>query len=329
MTKPTEISEIGKVAAIEKLFENSGYTNKPLISLPEKGECCSAHKILLEGVDFDLTYTPLKHLGYKSVLSVIGEIYVGFHIPVSLQIVIGMSNRFSFEDVRELWDGMLGAAKEHSLKHLSLNLVPSAAGLVISLSSCGVQRRSVLEKVPKAKSFDLICLSGNVGAAYMGLQVLEREKATFNKLGQQPDLSKYKYVLGQYLSPEIKPDVLDRFIEFGITPSYGYLVTHGLGATVKQLAKETGHGAKIYIDKIPISSQTFAMAEEIKMDAITAALNGGDDYRLLFVIPISRHETFRKEFQDYDVIGHLAKQEVGAVLVTPEGAEIDIQAQGF
>lgn len=317
----TEIADIGKQTALERLFEDSGYKNE--------NTSASAHKILLEGCDFDLVYTPLKHLGYKAVLCILGELYAALRQPDSLSVILGLSKRFCYEDVAALWEGVLAACREHGVKHLSLDLVPSVNGLCISLAAGGSQKQAVLDKIPEARNRDLICLSGHVGAAYMGLHVLEREKVAFTGTGAQPDLSQYKAVLASYLSPEIKPDLLARFLEADVLPSRGYFLTRGLGEAVIRLSRDTGLGAKVYLEKIPISSQTFAMAEEIDMDVVTAAMNGGDDYKFLFVIPISQHETFRKEFHDFEVIGHLAQPDVGPVLVTPEGAEIPIHAQGY
>lgn len=317
----TEIAAIGKQTALERLFEDSGYKNE--------NTSATAHKILLEGCDFDLVYTPLKHLGYKAVLCILGELYAALRQPDSLSVILGLSKRFSYENVAALWEGVLAACREHGVKHLSLDLVPSVNGLCISLSAGGSQKQEILDKIPEARNRDLICLSGHVGAAYMGLHVLEREKVAFTGTGAQPDLSQYKAVLASYLSPEIKPDMLARFLEADVLPSRGYFLTHGLGEAVIRLTRDTGLGAKVYLERIPISSQTFAMAEEIDMDVVTAAMNGGDDYKFLFVIPISQHETFRKEFHDFEVIGHLAQPDVGPVLVTPEGAEIPIHAQGY
>lgn len=325
----TEIAEIGKIASIDRLFENTGFTPESALRIPEKGECCSAHKIFLEGVDFDLVYTPLKHLGYKAALGVFGEIYAKLFSPVTLSVNLGLSKRFCFEDVQALWEGVVAAAKEHGIKALSLDLNPSLNGLCISLAACGVQKKGVLEKVPGSKNMDLICLSGHVGAAYMGLHVLEREKVAFTSDEKQPDLSKYKSILASYLSPEIKESVIRRFIEDEVYPSKGYFVTKGLGEALLRLHKESGFGVKVYLDKIPISSQTFAMSEELDIDAITAAMNGGDDYQFIFTVPIEKHDVIRKNFQDYDIIGHLAKPEVGAVMVTPDGAELDVKAQGY
>lgn len=326
----TELSSIGKANAIDKLFEGSDYQNATVIKLSEKGECCTTQKILLEGCDFDLVYNPLKHLGYKAALCAIGEIYAVFYTPVALSVNLGISGRFCYEDIEELWKGILAAAKEHSIKQLSLDLNPSVNGLCISISACGVQKKSILAKLPESKNMDIICLSDNVGAAYMGLHVLEREKAAFNKYSdKQPDLTKYKYILESYLSPSIDPEIIKRFIDADIYPSKGYFLTKGLASAIIKLTRDTKKGAKIYIEKVPISSQTFAMSDEINIDAITAAMNGGDDYKFIFTLPIEKHETFRKEFQDYDVIGHLAKSDVGAVMVTPDGAEIELKSQEY
>lgn len=325
----TEISAIGKQAVLERLFEGSGYTNEHPVRLSERGQICTAHKILLEGCDFDLVYTPLKHLGYKAVLRVMGELYAALRQPLALSVELGLSQRFCYEDVAALWEGMLAACREHGVRHLALELSPSVNGLAVSLAACGLQKRTLLEKVPASKNMDLICLSGHVGAAYMGLHVLEREKVSFTGTGQQPDLSQYKAVLASYLSPEIKPGIVTRFIETGVLPSRGYFLTRGLGEAVIRLTRDTGLGAKVYLEKIPISSQTFAMAEEIGMDVVTAAMNGGDDYKFLFTVPIEKHDVIRKDFQDYEVIGHTARPETGPVLVTPEGAELPVHAQGY
>ena len=322
----TEISDIGRQAALDRLFEGSGYTNGQTLPAAGGEVVCSAHKLLLEGCDFDLVYTPLKHLGYKAVLCVLGELYAALREPDGLSVVLGLSKRFCYEDVAALWEGMLAACREHNVKRLSLALNPSVNGLCISLAATGVQKAAVLDRVPAAQNLDLICLTGHLGAAYMGLHVLEREKVAFTGTGEQPDLSPYKAVLASYLSPEIKPDVIKRFVDADVLPSRGYFLTRGLGEAVIRLTHDTGLGAKVYLEKIPISSQTFAMAEEIDMDVVTAAMNGGDDYKFLFVIPIGQHERFRKEFHDYEIIGHLAQPDVGPVLVTPEGAELPIHA---
>jgi len=325
----TEISQIGKQAVLDRLFADSGYTNGQTLPTDGRGSVRTAQKLLLEGCDFDLVYNPLKHLGYKAVLCVLGELYAAFHQPDTLSVVLGLSKRFCYEDLAGLWEGVLAACREHGIRQLSLELNPSVNGLCIGLAATGTQKKSVLAQASAASNMDLICLSGHVGAAYMGLHVLEREKVSFTGTGEQPDLSPYKAVLASYLSPEIKAGLLTRFTDAGIIPSRGCFLTRGLGEAVIRLTRDTGLGAKVYLEKIPISSQTFAMAEEINMDVVTAAMNGGDDYKFLFVIPIDKHEIFRKEFHDFEIIGHLAQPDVGPVLVTPEGAELPIHAQGY
>ena len=336
--KKTPISDLGKINTQNRLFEGSGYTNKEAIKFNESRDtqAVTVSKLLLEGIDFDLVYHPLKHLGYKSALLALGSIYANNYYPKILYYNIGLSARFYFEDIRQLWEGVLAAAKEHGIEQLGLDLTSSMTGLSIAVSASGEQASEVMKDLPKPDRHSLLCITGNVGAAYMGLHVLEREKAAFSKIPAaeadqyiQPDLSKYKYLLSQLLSPEINPKMLDRFKEDGLYPAAGYFITRGLAYTVKQLCQDTGLGARIYLDKIPIASQTFEMAEELNIDAITAALNGGDDYKFLFVIPLDKHERFHKEFPDMDIIGHLTGPEDGAVLVTPEGAGLELKAPGW
>lgn len=311
----------------------------------------SAAVLLLEGTDFDLVYTPLKHLGYKSVLSVLGELYVRMTVPYGLSVRIGVSSKLDFPQIAELWSGMVAALKEHGVSAVSLDLLPSLNGLVISLSAVGAVP-DTLARPAEPNSMDLICVSDNLGSAYMGLHVLEREKAAFNASAAglrerakpsgmqtekpvekqpdpQPDLKKYEYLLGAYLRPEIRGDIVRAFEEAGFVPSCGYFVRNGLADAVKRLSRDTGLGAKIYVERIPIADKVFDMADEIGMDPLAAALNGGDDFRYLFVIPIGLHDVFRRDFQTFDIIGHLAQTDVGTVVVTPEGAELPLKAQGW
>lgn len=345
--KRRQISEVGKNALIKQLFAETGYTNSSTIQfssrIPDKAgrtkdvnNYITCQKSMLEGIDFDLTYTPLKHLGYKASLLALGNIYAKCHTPKGLSFSLGLSARFCVEDVEAFWSGVLAACKEHGIEQLSLDLGASMTGFNIAITATGAQSAKTMANFPNVDTTSLLCLTGNVGAAYMGLHVLEREKIAFNKIPAeraaeyvQPDLSKYKYILSQYLSPEINPKTTEQFKEAKLFPSCGYFITNGLAAAVKELCEEHNVGAKIYLDKIPIASQTFAMADELNMDAITAALNGGDDYKFLFAVPVNEHERFHKEFPNVDIIGHLCKPEAGAGLVTPEGVEIALRAQGF
>lgn len=336
--KRTEISDIGKRGLLEMLFEKTDYKNHRLnISAKSdtEGAVALAQKTLLEGIDFDLIYTPLKHLGYKSVLNVLGDLYAGLFKPEMLSVNLGISAKFSVEQIVELWEGMIAAAKEHGIVTLSLDVNSSMTGLTLGLSATGRKDPLIEERCEPSANYDLICLTGNIGAAYMGLLILNREKVAFSSVQQraeqikQPDLSAYKYVLHSYLSPEISPGIIERFIESDITPSSGFFVTKGLADSVKHLCRESGFGAKIYLERIPISAKTLETADELNLDAVTAALNGGDDFKFIFTIPLEKNEQFRKDFQDYDIIGHLTDAKVGSVLVTPEGAEFELKAQGW
>ncbi|MCF0177666.1 MAG: hypothetical protein HUJ90_03490 [Bacteroidales bacterium] len=319
----TEFSEIGAAAALQRLFDGCGYDNARTLKCGTGS--ITAHKVMMEGVDFDLVYNPLKHLGYKAMLNLIGELYASLCSCSAASIVLGISSRFCYEQIEELWQGIIAAAKEHSVQELKLQLNPSVNGLYISIEAIGIKKRSKTA-CPQVSATDILCLSGNVGAAYLGQHVLEREKTAFEGAPQgsakQPNLSAYKYLLSQYLCPEIPANTLNRLYEQKIIPSAGVFVTKGLAEAVIRVASESGFGAKLYLDKIPISSQAFEMAQEINMDPVTCALNGGDDYRLLYTIPVGHFEKFRKEIQTFDVIGHLCKKEEGCSLVTPQGGEI-------
>lgn len=316
-----KFSQLGRVEAIRQLFEGTGYTafEEPCWFETGKGEyVTTASRLLLEGIDFNLVYFPYKHLGYKSVISVTGELYAVMSRPRTLSVVLGISAKSGFDQVKELWSGVVFAAREHGYKSVSLDLQPSQTGLSISVSATGVTSKDV--KRPEAGSKDLICVSGSLGAAYLGLQVLERKPS---------ELEAYKMIVGSYLKPELSPLTLKQLNDDGICPSYGYFVTRGLSDAIKRLSRDSGLGAKIYADKIPFEGNSFSLGKELDIDPVSAAMNGGDDYRLLFVIPILEFEKFRKDFQTFDIIGHLAQPEVGTVLVTPDGVELSITAQGW
>ncbi|MBQ8838357.1 MAG: thiamine-phosphate kinase [Bacteroidales bacterium] len=333
MTEDT-FSELGRVEAIARLFEGTPY--KPFESIyfetAGKSYVSSRARTFLEGIDFDLTYFPLKHLGYKCVVAVTGELYAEFSHPRTLDIRIGISAKLDFKHIKELWEGIVTAAKEHGYGKVSLDLVPSPNGLTVSVSCMGETSLLMGKRRPAAKSMDLICVSGNLGAAFLGFRVLEREKQAFEKSGDlkaQPKLDDYKYLVGAYLKPQVNPLTVSQMEDSEIVPSYGYLVTRGLADAVKCLVRDCGLGAKIYVDKLPFAGKSFEVGKEMDIDPMSAALNGGEDYRLLFTIPIGKHDKFRHDFQTFDVIGHLAKPEVGAVIVTPDGVELPLKAQGW
>ena len=327
-------SDLGRVEAIAKLYEGTPY--KPFESswfeTSGKSHVTQQSRTFIEGIDFDLVYFPLKHLGYKCVTAVTGELYVEMSHPRTLDIRLGISSKLDFKHIKELWEGAVAAAKEHGYKKVSLDLVPSPNGLAVSVSAAGETSLLTAKRRSAAKSMDLICVSDNLGAAFMGFQVLEREKRAFEQSGDakaQPKLEDYKHLVGAYLKPQISPQVVSQLEEAEIIPSYGYLVTRGLADAVKRLVRDSGLGAKIYVDKLPFAGKTFDLGKELNIDPISAALNGGEDYRMLFTIPIGKHEKFRHDFQTFDIIGHLAKPEVGAAVVTPDGVELPMKAQGW
>ena len=328
----TPIESIGKIKFIERLL--SGWDN-PLNENLFRYECSGgnlmhSHSLLLEGTDFNLVYHPLRHLGYKSVISVLGPLYAQLHTPISISVRIGLSARFFAEDVEELWAGMRAAMTEHKIETSALDLLPSLTGLTISLSSIGKQHKEIFVQRNTPASGDLICISGSPGAAFMGLQVLEREKRVYEgNPDVQPKLGDYKFILKRYLSPDLDTTLSETLKNNGLIASDGEFLTKGLSDAVKRICHRNNLGAHIYLDKIPIATQTFSMADEIGMDATTAALNGGDDMLLLYVIPLKLYETLSKEIPALDIIGHLTNSGSGAMLITPDGSPIPLKAQGW
>ena len=327
-------SDLGRVEAIAKLYEGTLYKPFGSSRFETDGKCfISSHsRTFIEGMDFDLTYFPLKHLGYKCVVAVTGELYAEMSHPRTMDVRLGVSAKLDFKHIKELWEGITAAAKEHGYRQVTLDLIPSPNGLSVSISSTGETSLLMAKRRPAAKSMDLICVSDNLGAAYLGFQVLEREKRAFEKSGDakaQPKLDEYRNLVGAYLKPQINAQTVKQLEDAEIMPSYGYLVNRGLADAVKRLVRDSGLGAKIYVDKLPFAGKTFELGKEFDIDPITAAINGGEDYRLLFTIPIGKHEKFRHDFQTFDVIGHLAKPEVGAAIVTPDGVELPMKAQGW
>lgn len=326
-------AQLGRVEAIRQLFEGTGYKPfmEPLWCEAAARDCVSTSlKMISEGVDFDLMYFPLKHLGYKAVLGVTGELYAVMSQPRTLGVVLGVSAKLDFEQIRELWSGVVSAAKEHGYRYLSLDLQPSRNGLWISTSATGLTSRLTCSRRPKGASKDLICVSGSLGAAYLGLQLLEREKEGFVSGAQKSGaLDQYKMLVGAYLKPELPSNAVHQLEDIEIIPSYGYFVTRGLADALLRLSRDSGLGAKVYADKIPFEGGSFDLGRELDLDPVSAAMNGGEDYKLLFTIPILKLEKFRKDFQTFDIIGHLAQPDAGTVLVTPEGMEFPVSAQGW
>lgn len=329
-----KFESLGRIDAIRKLYEGTPYKPFGASSFETDGRArlVTATKVMLEGIDFDLTYFPLKHLGYKCVVCTSGELYAEMAHPKTLKLVLGISAKLDFGHMKQLWEGVVTAAKEHGYEQLGLDLMPSRNGLCITASATGVTSILTAKRQMPPKSMDLICITGNLGAAYFGQQILEREKAKFARTtddSAQPALEEWKHMIGAYLKPELDAGLVGNLENAGITPGYGCLVDKGLADAVKRLVRDSGLGAKVYVDKLPFAGNSFELGKKLDIDPVTAAMNGGEDCRLLMTIPIGQTEKFRRDFQVCEIIGHLAKPEVGAVVVTPDGVEFPLHAQGW
>ena len=326
-------AELGRVEAIRQLFEGTPYGpfEEPLWFEAKPQECITtASGLLLEGIDFNLVYFPLGHLGRKAVLRVSGELYAVMAHPETLSVQLGISAKLDFEQVRELWKGIASAAQENGYKHVSLDLQPSRNGLSIALAATGRHSAAVSTARPKAQSKDLIAVSGRLGAAFLGLQVLERERLKFEQGGtDRTALEEHRMLVGAYLKPELSPNLAAQLEEEKLCPAYGYFLSRGLADGLLRLCRDSGLGAKVYADKIPFEAGSFALGKELDIDPLSAAMNGGDDCQLLYVIPLAQYERFRTDFQTFDIIGHLAQPDAGAVLVSPDGLEHPVSAPGW
>ena len=325
------IADIGKVEAIDTLFRGTRYEHpRKAVFCPEAGATVvTATKVYQEGLDFNLVYFPLPHLGYKCTLGVTGELYASLARPKTLSVVLGVSSRFSFPQIQELWKGILSAAREHGYEAVDLDLVPCPNGLSISLGATGWVSRLTAARRSKARSKDLVCVSGSMGAAYMGFRLLEKGLKEFDRDGTQPDLEKNRMLVAAYLKPELEASVVQRLEDAEIYPSYGYFLTGGLADGLRRLQRDSGLGVKVYADRIPFEGNTFATGKALDIDPVGAAMSGGDDFRLLFTVPILSLEKFRRDFQTFDIIGHLALPEAGCCLVTPDGVEFPVRATGW
>lgn len=336
--KRTELSALGEFGLIDHLTSSLKYSQESttmgvgddaaVIDLGDKYLLLSTD-LLLEGIQFDLTYTPLRHLGYKAVVTNIMDIYAMNGTPSQLTISIGVSKRFSVEMLDELYDGIRQACEVYNVDLVGGDTTSSLTGLTLSVSVVGFVTKDKIAYRSGAKENDLICVSGNLGAAFLGLQILEREKQVFAGNSEvQPQLEGFDFILQRQLKPEARKDIIELLAELDIKPTSMIDLSDGLASDILQLCKSSKVGARIYLDKMPIASETFRAAEELNFDPVVAALNGGEDYELLFTVPIEMHENL-KNLGGIDVIGHVTSESKGAFLVTPDGGEIILQAQGW
>lgn len=324
-----DFNQLGRVEAIRDLFDGSGFEpfGRGGFSPAAGSQVVQASRLLLEGIDFNLVYFPLKHLGYKAVALVTGELYAALAEPSSLHVKLGLSAKLGMDQVRELWSGIVAAAKEFGFTSLSLDLQPSQNGLAVSVSAAG---GCALSPAASPASKDLLCVSGALGAAFLGLRVLERGRGKFESGSEdREELERYRMLVASYLKPELPVGLPAALKDAGISPSAACFVDRGLADALLQIRRSTGLGAKVYADRIPFEGGSFDLGKTLDMDPVSAAMNGGEDCRVLLAIPLSDYEKFRKDFQTFDIIGHLAQSDVGAVLVSPDGLEHPVSAPGW
>lgn len=285
--------------------------------------------LLMEGVHFDLTYTPLKHLGYKAAIVNFSDIYAMNGTPKQITVSLAVSKRFCIEDLEQLYDGLKLACQLHHVDIIGGDTTSSVTGLAISITCIGVADKDQIVYRNGAKETDLICVSGDLGAAYMGLQLLEREKAVFE--GQEeanPDFTGKEYLLERQLKPEARKDIIEALAKEGIRPTAMMDISDGLSSELMHICTQSNTGCRIYEERLPIDYQTAVMAEEFNMNVSTCALNGGEDYELLFTVPLTLHDKV-SAIKGVKVIGHITKPELGCGLITRDGQEFELKAQGW
>lgn len=338
MEKATEISTLGEFGLIRHLTEGIEFHNPSTIK--GVGDDCAVLEykdtevlvstdLLVEGVHFDLTYVPLKHLGYKAVVVNLSDIYAMNGTPRQITVSLAISKRFTVEHIEALYAGMRLACEVYGVDLVGGDTTTSRSGLVISITAIGDAAKDKIVYRDGAKDTDLICVTGDLGAAYMGLQLLEREKiASAGQKDFQPDFAGKEYIIERQLKPEAKRDIIEELDKANIVPTAMMDISDGLSSELLHICQQSKVGCRVYEDRIPIDYQTAVMAEELNMNLVTAAMNGGEDYELLFTVPLHAHDKV-KELPGVKVIGHITKEDLGCMLVSRDGAELPIKAQGW
>ena len=349
-----EIAQLGEFGLIDRLtkdLENKNESTKygvgddcAVLHYPDS-EVLVTTDLLMEGVHFDLTYIDLKHLGYKSAMVNISDIFAMNGTPRQITVSLALSKRFTVEDMEEFYAGLRLACEKWGVDIVGGDTTSSYTGLAISITCIGEARKEDIVYRNGAKNTDLICVSGDLGAAYMGLQLLEREKSVYygqvndaKKKGDKkaleelahfnPDFAGKEYLLQRQLQTEARGDIIQRLREAGIRPTAMMDVSDGLSSELMHICKQSGVGCRIYEKELPIDYQTAVMAEEMNMNVTTCALNGGEDYELLFTVPIGDLEKV-KELSDVRLIGHITEEKYGQLLVTRDNQEFELKAQGW
>ena len=344
-----EIAKIGEFGLIDRLTQDLKPQNAStkygigddcaVLSYPDK-EVLITTDLLMEGVHFDLTYIDLKHLGYKAAMVNISDVFAMNGTPRQITVSLALSKRFSVEDVEQLYSGIRLACEKWNVDIVGGDTTSSFTGLAISITCIGEAAKEDIVYRNGAHDTDLVCVSGDLGAAYMGLQLLEREKTVYyqmldeaKKNGKslpdfQPDFSGKEYLLQRQLQAEARGDIIQRLRDAGIRPTAMMDISDGLSSELMHICKQSGVGCRIFEKNIPIDYQTAVMAEEMNMNVTTCALNGGEDYELLFTIPIGDHEKI-EQVGDVKLIGHITDQKYGHILVSRDGQEFELRAQGW
>lgn len=346
----TEIATLGEFGLIKHLTENIELKNPEtkhgvgddcaVLDYPSDKEILVTTDLLMEGVHFDLTYLPLKHLGYKAAMVNLSDIYAMGGMPKQITVSLALSKRFYVEDMEDFYAGLQIACDAHNVDIVGGDTTSSRTGLAISITAIGEVEKGKAIYRNGAKETDLICVTGDLGAAYMGFQLLEREKEVYYQqlenaktdaermAIEQPDFSGREYLLERQMKPEARRDIILALREAGIQPTSMMDISDGLSSELLHICTQSKCGCRVYEDRIPIDYQTAVMAEEMNMNLTTAALNGGEDYELLFTVPIADHEKI-EQIKGVKLIGHITKESLGCALITRDGAEFELKAQGW
>ena len=336
--KNNNIRELGEFGLIEHLTKNIRLNHKSSIRgigddsavLDFSGsQTLVTSDLLLEGIHFDLMYTPLKHLGYKAVVVNISDVLAMNGTPSQIIVSIGFSNRFGLNYIEELYEGIKLACEKYQLDIVGGDTNSSLTGMTISITAIGQAEPGKIVYRDSAEVNDIICTSGDLGAAYMGLQLLEREKEVFkSKPGVQPDLRGYDYILERQLKPEARADMIRFFKEKELVPTAMIDISDGLASDLLHICHQSDLGCKIFQEKIPIDKNTQKMADEFDIESTTAALNGGDDHELLFTINTEDYEKIKEE-EGITLIGHMTSPDFGCYMISTSEHEIKLKAQGW
>ncbi len=336
--KFTSLNELGEFGLIDRLTRDFPLTQASTIkgigddaAILEflNGRTVISTDMLVEGVHFDLSYIPPQHLGYKAVAVNLSDIYAMNARPSQITVSIAVSNRFGVEFLDLIYEGIRHACEVYEVDLVGGDTTSSYSGLIISVTALGEAEENQIKERSAAKENDLLVVSGDLGGAYMGLQVLEREKAVFQaNPDAQPELEEYKYPVGRQLKPEARKDIPDLLEKLGVEINAMIDISDGLSSEALHISKASKLGLRIYEDKIPIDPSVYKLAEEFKLSATTIALNGGEDYELLFTIPLSEHDKIKAN-PHLTVIGHMTEANDEAKLVARDGAEVPLEAQGW